>query len=199
LVRAAMPPDAPTPKDGTREREEKEEKEEEKKVLFKLEGQFGVNFPLLLRSADRETFQMIMSVLRTTRVASGDRNALSARSKGRTTRRLIVRGEDPKITREYREEDDTVLSNLDQMIGGTAKEQQQDAAQQGGAAGDSQYIDDLPEIPRTEMSDAMKEKLRREYYSLGGSPNKTMGSNYFLNIILVISALAIASAALGYL
>jgi hypothetical protein len=28
------------------------------------------------------------------------------------------------------------------------------------------------QVPRTEMSDAMKEKLRREYYSLGGSPNK---------------------------
>lgn len=141
---------------------------------------------------------MIMTVLRTTHMATGNRNALPARSKGRTSHRLVVRGEDPKITREYREDDDTVLSNLDQMVGGTAKEQQE-AKQQGDVAGDSQYIDDLPEIPRTEMSDAMKEKLRREYYSLGGSPNKTMGSNYFLNIILVISALAIASAALGYL
>jgi hypothetical protein len=141
---------------------------------------------------------MIMIALRTTHVGGGNRNALSARSKGRTTHRVVVRGEDPKITREYREEDDTVLSNLDQMIGGTAKEQQ-DAKQQMGAAGDTQYIDDLPEIPRTEMSAAMKEKLRREYYSLGGSPNKSLGSNYFLNIILVISALAIASAALGYL
>ena len=90
-----------------------------------------------------------------------------------------------------------MLSNLDQMIGGTAKEQQE-AQQQAGQSGNSQYVDELPEIPRTEMSDAMKEKLRREYYSLGGSPNKSMGSNYFLNIILVISALAILSALLGY-
>ena len=103
-------------------------------------------------------------------------------------------GEGPKITREYREDDDTVLNNLDEMIGGTAKEQEAAAP-----SGSSQYVDELPEIPRTEMSDAMKEKLRREYYSLGGSPNKSMGSNYFLNIILVISALAILSAALGYL
>lgn len=108
---------------------------------------------------------------------------------------LVARAEDPKITREYREDDDTVLSNLDQMIGGTAKEQQAEAPASTGSG----YIDEMPEIPRTEMSDAMKEKLRREYYSLGGSPNKSMGSNYFLNIILVISALAILSAALGYL
>ena len=144
------------------------------------------------------------TALRTTRIVSGSalsrRSARSEASVGRpsTTRRFVVRSEDPKITREYREDDDTVLSNLDQMIGGTAKEQKE-AEQRGQTSGNSQYVDELPEIPRTEMSDAMKEKLRREYYSLGGSPNKSMGSNYFLNIILVISALAILSAALGYL
>ena len=40
------------------------------------------------------------------------------------------------------------------------------------------------------MSPEMKERLRREYYGLGGSPNKPMSGNYFLNIILVISLLA---------
>ena len=73
------------------------------------------------------------------------------------------------------------------------------AAPAAGERGASQYIDDLPEIPRTEMSAAMKEKLKKEYYSLGGSPTTSMGGNYFLNIILVISFLAILSAALGYL
>ena len=76
---------------------------------------------------------MIMTVLRTTHMATGNRNALPARSKGRTSHRLVVRGEDPKITREYREDDDTVLSNLDQMVGGTAKEQQE--AKQAGGCG----------------------------------------------------------------
>lgn len=98
--------------------------------------------------------------------------------------------EEPKITREYREEDDT-LNSLDQIVGGSSTSAESQSS--------SQYIDDLPEIPRTEMSNAMKEKLRREYYSLGGSPTKSMGGNYFLNIILVISFLAILSAALGYL
>jgi L-ascorbate peroxidase len=53
--------------------------------------------------------------------------------------------------------------------------------------------------PRKELSDEMKAKLRNEYYGLGGSPNTTMGGNYFLYIILAISILAIMSSALGYL
>ena len=48
----------------------------------------------------------------------------------------------------------------------------------------------LPQPPRDTMSPEMKERLRREYYGLGGSPNKPMSGNYFLNIILVISLLA---------
>lgn len=116
---------------------------------------------------------------------------------GRSTRVHALSGNDenkeqPKITREYREEDDT-LNSLDQMVGGG------NSSRETSQGTSSQYIDELPEIPRTEMSAAMKEKLRREYYSLGGSPTKSMGGNYFLNIILVISFLAILSAALGYL
>lgn len=53
--------------------------------------------------------------------------------------------------------------------------------------------------PRKELSNEMKAKLRNEYYGLGGSPNTTMGGNYFLYIILAISILAIMSSALGYL
>ncbi|EFN57572.1 hypothetical protein CHLNCDRAFT_143228 [Chlorella variabilis] len=47
------------------------------------------------------------------------------------------------------------------------------------------------------MSPEMKERLRREYYGLGGSPNKAMGSNYFLYIILGISLLAVLSKLTG--
>ena len=115
---------------------------------------------------------------------------------GRYTRVHALSGDDenkekPKITREYREEDDT-LNSLDQIVGGNSSSETPQTSS-------SQYIDEMPEIPRTEMSAAMKEKLRREYYSFGGSPTKSMGGNYFLNIILVISFLAILSAALGYL
>ena len=140
---------------------------------------------------------MMITITQSSRLSPATRRA-SLRPGFSSRVRVRVRSEDPKITREYREDDDTVLNNLDQMVGGTAKEQQEAETPKAGGSS-SGYIDDMPENPRTEMSDAMKEKLRREYYSLGGSPNKSMGSNYFLNIILVISALAIASAALGYL
>ncbi|KAI8112487.1 hypothetical protein M9434_003810 [Picochlorum sp. BPE23] len=100
-----------------------------------------------------------------------------------------IHSNDPKITREYREDDDTVIP------ASSSSPESPDTSGQG----QSQYVDELPEVPRTEMSDAMKEKLRREYYGLGGSPNKAMGSNLFLNIILIVSFLAILSAALGYL
>mmetsp|Transcript_13075 Transcript_13075/g.22060 ORF Transcript_13075/g.22060 Transcript_13075/m.22060 type:complete len:132 (+) Transcript_13075:136-531(+) len=52
---------------------------------------------------------------------------------------------------------------------------------------------------RETMSEAQKAKLRAEYYGLGGSPNKPMSSNLFLNIIIVISLLAVTCAFLGYI
>lgn len=52
---------------------------------------------------------------------------------------------------------------------------------------------------RKDLSDSMKEKIRAEYLAVGGSPDKPLQSNYFLNIILGISALAILSYYLGYL
>ena len=42
-----------------------------------------------------------------------------------------------------------------------------------------------------EVSDAMKAKMLNEYVGVGGTPNKPMPSNLFLNIILFISALAV--------
>lgn len=41
------------------------------------------------------------------------------------------------------------------------------------------------QVPRTEMSDAMKEKLRREYYGLGGSPNKVLCVSLVLILVLI--------------
>lgn len=52
---------------------------------------------------------------------------------------------------------------------------------------------------RKDLSDSMKDKIRAEYLAVGGSPDKPLQSNYFLNIILGISALAILSYYLGYL
>ncbi|KAK4429640.1 L-ascorbate peroxidase T, chloroplastic [Sesamum alatum] len=43
---------------------------------------------------------------------------------------------------------------------------------------------------KRELSDAMKQKIRAEYQAVGGSPDKPLQSNYFLNIMIVIAVLA---------
>ncbi|KAF3337743.1 putative L-ascorbate peroxidase 6 [Carex littledalei] len=48
-----------------------------------------------------------------------------------------------------------------------------------------------------DLSNTMKQKLRAEYEAIGGSPNKPLKSNYFLNIIIVIAGLAILTSLLG--
>lgn len=41
-----------------------------------------------------------------------------------------------------------------------------------------------------ELSDNMKQKIRAEYQGFGGSPDKPLQSNYFLNIMIAIAILA---------
>lgn len=41
-----------------------------------------------------------------------------------------------------------------------------------------------------ELSEDMKKKIRAEYEGFGGSPDKPLQSNYFLNIMIVIAVLA---------
>ena len=48
------------------------------------------------------------------------------------------------------------------------------------------------------MSAEMKERLRSEYYSLGGAPDKA-ATNWALYICLAIAGLAVASALTGAL
>ncbi|KAM1774512.1 hypothetical protein ACFX1R_045935 [Malus domestica] len=50
---------------------------------------------------------------------------------------------------------------------------------------------------KRELSDNMKQKIRAEYQAIGGSPDKPLQSNYFLNIIVVIGVLAILSSLFG--
>ncbi|CAA6668433.1 unnamed protein product [Spirodela intermedia] len=40
-----------------------------------------------------------------------------------------------------------------------------------------------------ELSDSMKQKIRAEYEAIGGSPDKPLQSNYFLNIMIFIAGL----------
>lgn len=43
----------------------------------------------------------------------------------------------------------------------------------------------------------MKQKIRAEYLAVGGSANKPLSSNYFLNIIIGISVIAILTKLAG--
>ncbi|XP_042033219.1 probable L-ascorbate peroxidase 6, chloroplastic/mitochondrial isoform X1 [Salvia splendens] len=47
---------------------------------------------------------------------------------------------------------------------------------------------------KRELSDAMKQKIRAEYEGFGGSPDKPLQSNYFLNIMIVVAVLALLSS-----
>ncbi|KAF5749038.1 L-ascorbate peroxidase S chloroplastic/mitochondrial-like isoform 2 [Tripterygium wilfordii] len=47
---------------------------------------------------------------------------------------------------------------------------------------------------KRELSDTMKQKIRAEYEAVGGSPDKPLQSNYFLNIMILIAALAFLSS-----
>lgn len=51
---------------------------------------------------------------------------------------------------------------------------------------------------RDPMSDEFKARLRKEYVGLGGTPNTPI-NNYFLYIIVGITGLVLACAALGYI
>ncbi|KAG8660468.1 probable L-ascorbate peroxidase 6, chloroplastic/mitochondrial isoform X1 [Manihot esculenta] len=50
---------------------------------------------------------------------------------------------------------------------------------------------------KRELSEAMKQKIRAEYEAVGGSPDKPLKSNYFLNIMIVIAVLALLTSLLG--
>ncbi|XVE60308.1 hypothetical protein DITRI_Ditri05aG0118200 [Diplodiscus trichospermus] len=50
---------------------------------------------------------------------------------------------------------------------------------------------------KRELSDSMKQKIRAEYEALGGSPDKPLPTNYFLNIMIIIGVLALLTSLLG--
>ncbi|XP_022773277.1 probable L-ascorbate peroxidase 6, chloroplastic/mitochondrial isoform X1 [Durio zibethinus] len=50
---------------------------------------------------------------------------------------------------------------------------------------------------KRELSESMKQKIRAEYEALGGSPDKPLPTNYFLNIMIIIGVLALLTSLLG--
>lgn len=72
-------------------------------------------------------------------------------------------------------------------------------AEQSKTSDKALYADQIPPALRQKenMSKEMKQRLRQEYYGLGGAENKAMDSNYFLWIIAVVSVLAVLSKLTG--
>ncbi|WVZ75048.1 hypothetical protein U9M48_023143 [Paspalum notatum var. saurae] len=50
---------------------------------------------------------------------------------------------------------------------------------------------------KRELSESMKQKIRAEYEGFGGSPDKPLQSNYFLNIMILIAGLAFLTSLIG--
>ncbi|KAL4430170.1 hypothetical protein ABPG77_004952 [Micractinium sp. CCAP 211/92] len=117
---------------------------------------------------------------------SGARPVSASSSGSRQRSRLVVRA-DNRPLREYNEESGQVKAS---GSSGSAEAGKEDPPK-------FLYADENPPPPRDTMSPEMKARLRKEYYGLGGAPNQKMGNNYFLIIILVISALAVASKLTG--
>ncbi|KAL6765872.1 hypothetical protein V8C86DRAFT_2450883 [Haematococcus lacustris] len=98
---------------------------------------------------------------------------------------LLVCATGPRVTREYREDDDTVSTPP--------------ATPPSTSAQGAMYADEPPKaVPRkSNLSKEMKAKLRKEYVGMGGAENTAMPNNNFLLVIIVVSVLAVASKLIG--
>ncbi|KAL2339766.1 hypothetical protein Fmac_007706 [Flemingia macrophylla] len=65
------------------------------------------------------------------------------------------------------------------------------------AAGAEKFVAAKYSSGKRELSEAMKQKIRAEYEAVGGSPDKPLQSNYFLNIMIIIAVLALLTSLLG--
>ncbi|XP_048226997.1 L-ascorbate peroxidase T, chloroplastic isoform X3 [Ricinus communis] len=65
-----------------------------------------------------------------------------------------------------------------------------------GAVGE-QFVAAKYSSGKKELSETMKQKIRAEYEAIGGSPDKPLQSNYFLNIMIVIAVLALLTSLIG--
>eukprot|EP00882_Tetradesmus_deserticola_P007138 GHRQ01007514.1.p1 GENE.GHRQ01007514.1~~GHRQ01007514.1.p1 ORF type:complete len:129 (+),score=29.38 GHRQ01007514.1:175-561(+) len=91
-------------------------------------------------------------------------------------------GQGSKVVREFRED------SGEMVVPGAEKK-----------SDNAIYADQVPQAlkPKDNISREMKQRLRQEYYGLGGAENKAMNSNYFLWIIAIISVLAVLSKLTG--
>lgn len=78
--------------------------------------------------------------------------------------------------------------NPDKAVGG---EEEEPKKQQGAMYASDDDSEGL--FLRKEMPKEQKKKLRDEYVGLGGSVGTPMSSNYFLNIIILVTVLVLLS------
>eukprot|EP00199_Chlamydomonas_sp_CCMP681_P005100 CAMPEP_0119103512 /NCGR_PEP_ID=MMETSP1180-20130426/1947_1 /TAXON_ID=3052 ORGANISM="Chlamydomonas cf sp, Strain CCMP681" /NCGR_SAMPLE_ID=MMETSP1180 /ASSEMBLY_ACC=CAM_ASM_000741 /LENGTH=136 /DNA_ID=CAMNT_0007088045 /DNA_START=10 /DNA_END=420 /DNA_ORIENTATION=- len=103
--------------------------------------------------------------------------------------RVVLARADPKVTRTYREDDGSMTqgsptpASSEPQTGEPAMYADEATPQQQAAAA----------ARKSNLSKDMKARLRKEYTGFGGSSEKAMGGNYFLYIILIVSALAVAA------
>ncbi|CAH8354696.1 unnamed protein product [Eruca vesicaria subsp. sativa] len=66
-----------------------------------------------------------------------------------------------------------------------------------GSAQGEKFVAAKYSTQKKELSDSMKKKIRAEYEAIGGSPDKPLPTNYFLNIIIAISVFVLLFTFLG--
>lgn len=98
---------------------------------------------------------------------------------------MVAHADGPRVTREYREGDESVSVPKSSTTEPTP----------GGPLYADQVASQIK--PKSNLSKEMKQRLRQEYVGLGGAEGKAMNSNYFLWIIGIISVLAVASKLTG--
>ncbi|GMH45383.1 hypothetical protein BSKO_13340 [Bryopsis sp. KO-2023] len=120
------------------------------------------------------------------RKVNGGCSGLRALDSGRLHRRcVLVRAEKESSSADKKE------SPAPEMTEKVTEEVVEKAPAE--AKGETVYVDELPQVKQADLSKSMKDKMRAEYLGLGGAENTKMGANYFLWIIVGISALAVAS------
>ncbi|QDZ17939.1 hypothetical protein HOP50_01g04450 [Chloropicon primus] len=128
--------------------------------------------------------------------SSRQQQQASVASVARPRRRTSQRNPHPRrpavaVFASEGKDDGETLGNLDAILGGN----------EDPLAGPEEPSEEPSEedgfFERKAMSEAQKKKLRDEYLAFGGSANTAMGANYYLYIIVIISALAVAAKLSG--
>ncbi|KAL6776320.1 hypothetical protein ACKKBG_A20670 [Auxenochlorella protothecoides x Auxenochlorella symbiontica] len=118
-----------------------------------------------------------------------------------TPRRIFQHGGQPRLRGFVRASDEQKSDSERATANGASDDGDAQGADQDTKKQDGPLYaeDDIDRVPKVTVSPAMAERMKKEYYSLGGSPNRKLGANWFLWISLAVAGLAILSALTGAL